>query len=927
MIRESRLIGYRASQYGFDNANTIKIRDRQLQREADYRKQTVQQTSNLARNSVADMNKRYAGLGTNFNVRPDSTGRGFQIVETTPADSSGVKKVISRSSLGALTDYQKKLEAKYAPLLAERAKKRGELQAQYDKEVSDEQKAGFSGAQAGYKYSEMINNYDQETAAIKEGYSTAEQPTPTGSTASTGTAGTPGTTTSGLPGAVTGSSGTPSGGTSAASSITGTGASGSSVSDIPSLAELTKEEKDAILPILTSLRQKKANVKKMAGAESALFDQRQGQIDTFTQNANAANDAIYAEKKAEALRNMDYESELAEESLQRQRRDEELAQQEVDRDFQRLEQKQIDDNLKEQVRVRTALGARYGGFGSSKGMQILQESLREGDRFVREIVEDRIHAQKEHRNKLADLETTHRSTVRDIMVRHDNAVSKALQEALTAAVGIDETQLNEEGEQIDSAKTLIEKVFTDINDIEEKTGSELAKANQAAMTRRDSLKAEAKKDSETKKKDALDFYGYVLDKWGNSNPQALTNAVNRLRDAGYDVTGLDTATPTIEQLQKLKDSKNASMTDPFRFTDARSQQIMASALNITSKLPVTSQPAIQNYVSGLLDQGKTEEAYNYLKSIAVKQFGDTQQTAFSSRNTIIQSSQSLITDLKAIQKKNPRIANDLYKGLQKLNPADFNEYSKGLQSLKNKFALDKNPEMQQIFARIENIAGVIINERYGAAVTDGEMDRARQYIAMSGNTLNDMITKLDEFQKISQTENENLIDSEMGVVPDYGPPPVYGPGEEPDFNTEFDMQFDTSPASTEYKTTNITPKDFVATTIDSRTVRGQRPLLSALEQADRDYFNATGEHIAINQDIRDSAYQAQLYENYKSGKGGRAAPPGKSFHEKGLAVDVTNWKQAEPSLRRYGLANELPDDRGHFSIGEFTHIASTNTRA
>lgn len=105
--------------------------------------------------------------------------------------------------------------------------------------------------------------------------------------------------------------------------------------------------------------------------------------------------------------------------------------------------------------------------------------------------------------------------------------------------------------------------------------------------------------------------------------------------------------------------------------------------------------------------------------------------------------------------------------------------------------------------------------------------------------------------------------------------------------------------------------------IGGKPVRVANAIADRLARADADFYAATGRHLKINEAVRSRERQAELYAAYKSGKGGRAAPPGKSFHETGLAVDVANWKEAEPFLRKYGLKNELADDRNHFSLGEF----------
>lgn len=109
----------------------------------------------------------------------------------------------------------------------------------------------------------------------------------------------------------------------------------------------------------------------------------------------------------------------------------------------------------------------------------------------------------------------------------------------------------------------------------------------------------------------------------------------------------------------------------------------------------------------------------------------------------------------------------------------------------------------------------------------------------------------------------------------------------------------------------------VATMIGTRTVKVDSSIADKLAQADSDYFAATGKHIQVNQDLRTPEQQQELYSKFKAGTGGRAAAPGHSFHEKGLAVDVTNWKEAQKYLEKYGFKNPLADDKGHFSIGEF----------
>ncbi len=111
-------------------------------------------------------------------------------------------------------------------------------------------------------------------------------------------------------------------------------------------------------------------------------------------------------------------------------------------------------------------------------------------------------------------------------------------------------------------------------------------------------------------------------------------------------------------------------------------------------------------------------------------------------------------------------------------------------------------------------------------------------------------------------------------------------------------------------------KNIKTAKVGTSNVKAQEDTLTRLEKADAAFFKATGQHIKVNQSFRTREQQQQLF-NKLSSQGARVAPPGTSFHEKGLAIDVTNWKEAEKFLRQFGFKNNLQDDKGHFSIGEF----------
>lgn len=116
----------------------------------------------------------------------------------------------------------------------------------------------------------------------------------------------------------------------------------------------------------------------------------------------------------------------------------------------------------------------------------------------------------------------------------------------------------------------------------------------------------------------------------------------------------------------------------------------------------------------------------------------------------------------------------------------------------------------------------------------------------------------------------------------------------------------------------IDPKTLKTIVSNGQTFQVSPVIYGPFMRADAAMFAATGKHIIINSAYRSTQKQAELYKTLKAKNPlARVAFPGKSFHEKGQAIDVQNWQAAEPFLRREGFLNPLNDDKVHFSIGEF----------
>lgn len=124
------------------------------------------------------------------------------------------------------------------------------------------------------------------------------------------------------------------------------------------------------------------------------------------------------------------------------------------------------------------------------------------------------------------------------------------------------------------------------------------------------------------------------------------------------------------------------------------------------------------------------------------------------------------------------------------------------------------------------------------------------------------------------------------------------------------------------------PKTLRTITSNGKPFQVSPVIFEPLKKAMAAFRAATGKDILINNAYRSTATQAALYKKLKAANpAARVAPPGKSFHERGQAIDVSNWKEAEPFLRAEGFLNPLADDKVHFSIGEFKAMKKTATGA
>jgi DNA-binding transcriptional MerR regulator len=98
-------------------------------------------------------------------------------------------------------------------------------------------------------------------------------------------------------------------------------------------------------------------------------------------------------------------------------------------------------------------------------------------------------------------------------------------------------------------------------------------------------------------------------------------------------------------------------------------------------------------------------------------------------------------------------------------------------------------------------------------------------------------------------------------------------------------------------------------------------LAGAIKSAATEFMAVTGKQVTVTSSIRTPEEQQALWDNFKAGKSKYpAAPPGKSKHDRGEAVDidsaVANALDQQGLLSKYGLSRPVPNDPVHIELAK-----------
>lgn len=602
---------------------------------------------------------------------------------------------------------------------------------------------------------------------------------------------------------------------------------------------------------------------------------------------------------------------------------------------------------REMLDKATASLALSGGFGSSNGNAALRDAEREADQAISDL-------KKEFGFKKTDIISNFKDSYIAAEERYESGYLEAWKVRQEKRDALDSASLmsqqNKRNKKLENDK----EWYSTVESLKIQMAEDVKQAAVSVRTMRMELKAQAiERKAEARNNLTEAFSSFPA----GSSMRKL--AIQEALDAGLDVSGVNINEIGIDQMQKMKDQVQEEMFSPGQFNDARAKNIMRSGLIVTNKLSgEASRSAALAEVRSLLREGNYDEAEQFLKNIAVNELNGGQYDSYIQRKTVIDATTPLLKELKQIQdtpkgkkfvKAISKANEDLNKrinkkGIDGLDASDFNWYKKKLQAARNAIGADSDPELKRIFAKVENVASIIINDRYGAAVTDGEMDRAREYIAMSGNTLGDMIIKLEQYSNFSALQNDQML----GVS-------VYGSDYDPSTGSStlpdnLDEQFQEMETFFDDQEGELVSKVY-----NGRKVTLAPPAARAFESANRDFRRDHGTDITIGgvetssfrrqeDAIRSMAERAGIAFNEANpnetaaqlrDRGMQVADVGYSMHEKGLAVDLypydigigdTTYTTSEyialvkPYLERYGIeqVNHGGRDPGNF---EFTRLS------
>jgi len=111
--------------------------------------------------------------------------------------------------------------------------------------------------------------------------------------------------------------------------------------------------------------------------------------------------------------------------------------------------------------------------------------------------------------------------------------------------------------------------------------------------------------------------------------------------------------------------------------------------------------------------------------------------------------------------------------------------------------------------------------------------------------------------------------------------------------------------------------------LKGQTIFLRKSIRDKLYEADAAMYAKKKQHILVNYGFRSNTLQRELFQKLKGV--GKVAPAGGSFHETGMALDLSNWRDAQRFMIEAGFVGGcygIEEDLVHYSIGEVTKASN-----
>ena len=285
------------------------------------------------------------------------------------------------------------------------------------------------------------------------------------------------------------------------------------------------------------------------------------------------------------------------------------------------------------------------------------------------------------------------------------------------------------------------------------------------------------------------------------------------------------------------------------------------------------------------------EARNRIIDAIEKQKNKTQHIAQYTNDNAVATAYAQAADLVAQGKLTKQQIDDAAKS-RNIVDAQTNDLADASKKLEH------SSQKLQTLATSSDVASAAIRK-----ASEGIETVADKLNQMFGNSSTKVVPKSSSTRSIGADSGASTAS-----LPDIGAPPVPGPAVQVAGPAEFGGY--------------LTADDVLIYGRDSGSKANFDKLNTEFKarvvQAAQEYYDLTGgkKKIKINSAFRDPKKQQELYDAWVEGgkKGRPVAKPGRSRHERGLAVDIQNYNDpmAIQAFNKFGLYKDVPNDKVHF---------------